>query len=82
MSKLPLNGTKTHPLTPFALGELRSIARKPCPYQAINAGVADRLLREDLVEVFQHTSPYATHKGAPIRFLRATDAGRTRAAQL
>lgn len=81
MTLSPLNGTKTHPLTPYALEELRSIVRKPCPYQSVNAGVINRLMREDLVEVYQDTSPYATHKGQPIRFLRATDAGRERAAQ-
>lgn len=49
--KLPLNGSKTHPPSEHALAELRDIARSPVPRLAVNPGVANRLEREDLVDV-------------------------------
>lgn len=75
--KTPLNGTKTHPLTKHALSVLRNIAGGPVPRQSINAGVADRLEREDLVEGFQKPSPYMIHGGKDIVHLRITAAGLT-----
>jgi hypothetical protein len=60
---MPLNGTKTHPLTKHALGELERIAAAPVPRQEVNPGVVDRLLREDLVEAYFAPSPYQTRKG-------------------
>lgn len=76
----PLNGTKTHPLSEHAIGELRDIAAAPVPRQAVNPGVANRLLREELVEQVQLPSPFKSHhgrhgKGTCIH-LRITDAGR------
>jgi len=76
MDRKPLNGTKTHPLTAHALAELRDIASKPCPRQAVNPGVSDRLLREDLVEVVMLPSPFKTHGGKLLEHLEITDAGR------
>ena len=72
----PLNGTKTHPLTAHALAELRDLANKPCPRQAVNPGVANRLLREELVESVMLPSPFKTHAGKPLEHLRITDTGR------
>lgn len=71
----PLNGTKTHPLTPASLGALRDVAAKPLPRQELNPGVANRLLREALVESIELPSPYATHKGRNIEHLQVTAAG-------
>jgi len=72
---LPLNGTKTHALSEHARAELRVIADKPVPRQAVNPGVANRLLREALVESVMLPSPFKTHRGRSIEHLRATDAG-------
>ncbi|MEY2632351.1 MAG: Caulobacter phage CcrBL9 [Pseudomonadota bacterium] len=72
----PLRGEKMHPLSAHALAELRDLANKPCPRQAVNPGVADRLLREALVESVTLPSPFKTHAGRPIEHLRITDAGR------
>jgi len=77
----PLNGTKTHPLTPTSLDALRQIAKEPMPRQEFNPGVADRLLREALVESVPLPSPYATHKGRDIDFLRVSAAGLARLSQ-
>jgi hypothetical protein len=72
----PLNDTKTHPLSDFALSELHTLANGPRPRIVFGLGVVNRLQREDLVEVVQLPSPYPTHKGKPIDHLRITDAGR------
>lgn len=77
-AKVPLNGTKTHPLSESALGALRSLAHGPIPRQEVNPGVANRLEREDLVDEVDLPSPYKTHKGKKIRFLQINDAGRAR----
>jgi hypothetical protein len=71
----PLNGTKTHPLSDHARNWLATIARAPVPRQDINPGVANRLLRGDLVEEVQLPSPYRSVKGN-VAHLRITDAGR------
>ena len=76
----PLNGTKTHPLTPASLKALRDLAEKPLPRQELNPGVANRLLREALVESVELPSPYATHKGRAIEHLKASAAGVARLA--
>ncbi len=75
---LPLNGTKTHPLSAHALSVLARLASMDdgIPCQAINPGVVNRLRREDLAEIYQRPSPYKTHKGAKISYLRITAAGR------
>lgn len=72
----PLNGSKTHPLTEHALQLLLAISSKPMPRQAVNPGVANRLLREALVEERQLPSPFKAHKGGTCAFLCITDAGR------
>ncbi len=71
----PLNGTKTHPLTPASLEALRRVAHEPLPRQELNPGVANRLERDALVESVHMASPYATHKGRKIEHLRASAAG-------
>lgn len=71
----PLNGTKTHPLSDHAKAELADIASKPVPRQAVNPGVANRLLRESLVESVMLPSPFKTHAGEPLQHLRITSAG-------
>lgn len=72
----PLNGTKTHPLTSHAKAELLDISKKPVPRSAVNPGVANRLLRESLVEVVMMLSPFKSHKGAEVEHLRITEAGK------
>jgi hypothetical protein len=72
----PLHGEKTHPLSAHALAELREMLRAPEPRCGVNPGVADRLLREALVESVDLPSPFPTHKGRRIEHLRITDAGR------
>lgn len=71
----PLNGEKTHPLSAHALEALRTLLNGPRPQQEFNPGVVNRLAREALVETVQQPSPYATHKGLKISFLRITEAG-------
>ena len=71
----PLNGTKTHPLSPFALETLATIARKPVPKQEVNPGVVNRLMREALVKLVPLPSPYKKHKGGNIAHLQVTGAG-------
>ncbi|MGB5147471.1 MAG: hypothetical protein WBN86_10140 [Porticoccaceae bacterium] len=68
--------TKRRPLTAHALAELRDLANKPCPRQAVNPGVANKLLSEGLVESVMLPSPYRTHRGNPLEHLRITDIGR------
>lgn len=77
MTALPLNGVKTHPLTPASLEALKDLARRPDARQNLNPGVSNRLLRENLVESVQLPSPFASHKGKLIEHLQATEAGRT-----
>jgi hypothetical protein len=71
----PLNGTKTHPLTLFALNVLREIAKTPAPVMTINAGVVNRLMRENLAEIVSLPSPYKKHKGGNCDHLQITDEG-------
>lgn len=71
----PLNGTRTHKLTPVARAALARIAVTPLPRQEINPGLADRLERTALVEVYAAPSPYKTRRG-DVRLLRITEAGR------
>lgn len=73
--RLPLNGTKTHPLTKHALAVLERMVHAPIPKAEVNAGVQDRLLREDLVEWVNLPSPYKTKPGL-YPHLRITDHGR------
>ncbi len=74
--KLPLNGIKTHPLKPGTIKAMRTLLDGPQPRNSFNPGTADRMERGDYVESVQLPSPYAVHKGAPISFLKLTDAGR------
>lgn len=79
MTKLPLNGTRTHPLSAHAIAELRNIALDPVPRCTVNPGVANRLERENLVDVVHLPSPFPTHHKRGIHnipHLRITDAGR------
>lgn len=82
MNRKPLNGEKTHPLSATALSSLRDLRDDgPQPKLTFNAGIVDRLLREDLVEIVHLPSPYKTHKGRKIDYLQITAAGRAAAAQ-
>ncbi len=74
-SRLPLNGTLTHPLSPHAITVLLRIATSPMPTVQINPGVVDRLLRENLVELVRLPSPFKTHKRKPIDHLQIVDLG-------
>lgn len=80
MERRPLNGTKTHPLSAKAFEVLGNIATEPVPYFMINAGVIDRLCREDLIKIVYRPSPYPSSKGASIRYLEITQAGHDRLA--
>lgn len=75
MSMKPLNGEKTHPLRPAAIAALVDLSHGPKPRQELNPGVADRLLRGELVEPVMLPSPYKVHRGGQIEFLRLTKAG-------
>lgn len=54
------------PLSPHALGALARLGRRPLPCSEINPGVADRLMREGLIEQVELPSPFASHKGKRI----------------
>lgn len=73
-----LNGGATCPLTPAARAVLLRLAEAPVPRQRVNPGVVDRLTREPdpLAEVVGLPSPFVIHRGADIRHLRITEAGR------
>ena len=73
----PLNGNNTRPLSQYAVNELLRIAQSPVPKLTVNAGVVDRLLREDLVEIVQLPSPYKVDKGGNCSHLRITETGKT-----
>lgn len=70
--RTPLNGTKTHPLSAHALTVLERIGEREQPCFTINPGVINRLMRDDLVTIFQ--APYGKQKS--INYLRITEAGR------
>lgn len=70
----PLNGIKTHSLTPAGLEALRRLVKEALPRQEFNPGIANRLEREALVESVELLSPYSTHKGRSIEHLWATAA--------
>lgn len=72
----PLNGAKTHPLSDHAKEMLRRIADAPIPRAEVNPGVVNRLLRDSLVEVVMLPSPYKTHGGRLIEYLKIVYAGR------
>lgn len=72
----PLNGEKTHPLSERAISALRSIEKRSTPRLGLNPGIANRLLREALVESVRLPSPYKTHGGKLIEHLAITSAGR------
>lgn len=76
---LPLNGTKTHPLSDLARSALRDLSLRPMARRFFNAGLANRLERDGLVETVYLPSPFKIHKGHPIAHLRITDAGRREA---
>ena len=78
----PLNGQKTHPLTPHATERLRQLLRGPIPANEINAGVINRFMREDLAELVMLPSPYKSHKGSNTNHVQITDKGRTYLASL
>lgn len=82
MSRPPLYGRKTHPLSPHAADILRGLCGGPWPAQEINPGVINRLLREDLIVMVQKPSPYQTGKGQPINFAEITPAGRNAVAAM
>jgi hypothetical protein len=44
----PPHGEKTHPLRPGSIEVLRRLARYPIARREINAGIRERLAREDL----------------------------------
>lgn len=72
--RLPLNGTKTHPLSAHAIGVLRRLARQSMFGCEINPGVRDRLWREGLAE--------PDEEGRGTRVWTITDAGRARLAEI
>ena len=76
MNKIPLNGTKTHALSDFAISKLRELENKTCPKQEFNNGLANRLLRESLVEIVMLPSPFKTHNKKSLAHLAITEAGR------
>lgn len=76
-ARLPLNGKRTHPLSAHALAALTDLATHgPQPSATINPGVINRLWREDLIELVDLPSPYASHRGRPLQHARITTAGK------
>ncbi len=75
MTLRPLNGSKTHPLSTFALSALKTLSKEELPRQEFNAGVVNRLERDGLVETIVKASPYKTHKGRQIDHIKASAAG-------
>lgn len=73
---LPLNGTKTHPLTKHAIAQLHEIYMGPQPRHKVNPGCANRLLREALVESVHLPKLWPLSLGKKIEFLQITAAGR------
>jgi hypothetical protein len=73
-SRTPLNGVKTHPLKAASIDALRRLTKtNSVGSWCFNPGVKDRLLREDLIVIFNaHGSNYVA----------ITDAGRERLAQI
>lgn len=71
----PLNGERTHPLTAHAIATLVDLSHGPKPSQEFNPGVVNRLLRGELVDFTFLVSPYKTHAGKKIEFLRLTKLG-------
>lgn len=63
MLKMPLNGTKTHPLSEGAKSVLARLERGPLPAQELNPGLVNRLLRERYVELVMLPTPYKTKVG-------------------
>jgi hypothetical protein len=72
--RMPLNGTKTHPLSAHAIGVLRQLARGSLFGCEINPGVRDRLWRESLAE--------PDEEGRGTRVWTITAAGRARLAKI
>lgn len=72
----PLNGEKTHALSEYAMLKLREIAVRPCPRSALNPGVVNRLLMDNLVTLIVMRSPFKTHHGKEIDHLRITEEGK------
>lgn len=68
------NKKTLRPLSDHARGVLSEIARGSMPRQEINPGVADRLIRGELVEEIYRPSPYSTVVG-PVTYLQITPAG-------
>lgn len=66
------------PLSDKAKDALHGLLAHPTPYSEINAGIIDRLMREDLIETVMLQSPYRSHKGKKIRHVRLTQAGLNR----
>ncbi|WP_147385497.1 hypothetical protein [Oleomonas cavernae] len=72
---LPLNGSKTRPLSSYATAELRNIAVAPVPRCSVNPGVVNRLLRGGLVEIVLRPSPFRRRASVMIEHLKITAAG-------
>ncbi len=76
MTVTPLNGTKTHPLSPHAIARLKEISDgRPVPAHVINPGVINRFQRSNLIELIDLPSPYKTGKGKKIAHIQITQAG-------
>ncbi len=73
----PLNSSPTPPLTEHGLRVLDLLAQESVPAQMLNPGVVNRLVRENLAELYLAPNPYRTRRG-DISWLRITPSGRTR----
>lgn len=67
---------KQHPLSPYALGWLKALARADQCALEINNGAVDKLLRDKLAVMVDRPSPYKIDKGGNRPFLAITPAGR------
>lgn len=75
MTVNPLNGSKTHPLSPHAKEALGRVKSGPIPGQQINPGVINRLRRSDFIELIDLPSPYKTGRGRLLVHVKITQKG-------
>jgi hypothetical protein len=64
------------PISDHADRVLDGLVVGPRPRQELNPGVAERLEKSGYIETYSDISPYKTHKGTRISFVRITDKGR------
>lgn len=67
--------TTKSPITGATEKALYALRNGPFPAQETNAGVQHKLLYQGYAEIEQLPSPYRTHKGRKIAYLKITEKG-------